>query len=74
MSDMYARKLKPFQNRALKKLFPCPKSTALALVRILTGTMPIADRIDILKILLKTKAGKKRQHSKLCLVQARKFS
>ena len=48
--DEHVEKLEAFQNRVLKNLVPCPKSTSPAIVRILTGTMPIAARIDILKI------------------------
>ena len=42
--------LESFQNRTLKKLVFCPKNTAPAIVRILTGTMPMSARIDILKL------------------------
>ena len=43
-------KLDKFQNRVLKSLINCPKSTPPALLRILTGTVPIRGRIDILKM------------------------
>ena len=42
--------LEKFQNKVLKKLVPCPKNTPPALVRLLTGTMPMAGRIDMLKL------------------------
>ena len=45
--DVHIRKI---EARALKKLIPCPKNTTPALLRILTGTMPIAARIDIVKL------------------------
>ena len=44
------KKLERFQNRTLKKLVSSPKNTPPAVVRVLTGTMPIAARIDILKL------------------------
>ena len=44
------KRLENFQNRVLKKLVPCPKNTPPAMVRILTGTMPMAGRIDLLKL------------------------
>ena len=47
--DMIKR-LERFQNRALKRLVSSPKNTPTAVVRILTGTMPISARIDILKL------------------------
>ena len=47
--DMIKR-LEKFQNRALKKLVSSPKNTPPAVVRILTGTMAISSRIDILKL------------------------
>ena len=39
-----------FQNKVLKKLIPCPKSTPPALLRILTGTVPFSCRVDMLKL------------------------
>ena len=42
--------LEKFQNRILKKLVPCPKKTPPAMLRLLTGTMPISGRIDMLKL------------------------
>ena len=47
--DMIKR-LEKFQNRTLKKLVSSPKNTPPAVLRILTGTMAIAARIDILKL------------------------
>ena len=44
------KKLESFQNRTLKKLVSCPKNTPPAIVRVLTGTMPISARIDVLKL------------------------
>ena len=44
------KKLERFQNKALKKLVSSPKNTPPTVVRVLTGTMPIAARIDILKL------------------------
>ena len=44
------KRLESFQNRALKQLVSSPKNTPPAVVRILTGTMPISARIDILKL------------------------
>ena len=43
-------KLEAFQNRVLKMLVPCSKSTSPAIVRIFSGCMPIDARIDILKL------------------------
>ena len=34
----------------MKKLIPCPKNTPPEVLRLLTGTMPISGRIDILKL------------------------
>ena len=42
--------LERFQNRTLKKLVSCPKNTPPAVVRVLTGTIAISARIDILKL------------------------
>ena len=42
--------LEKFQNRTLKKLVSSPKNTPPAVIRILTGTMAISSRIDILKL------------------------
>ena len=39
-----------FHNRLLKVLVPCPKSTPPCLLRLLTGTMPLSARIEILKL------------------------
>ena len=39
-----------FQNKVLKKLIPSPISTPPAVLRILSGIVPIAGRIDILKL------------------------
>ena len=47
--DMIKR-LEKFQNRTLKKLVSSPKNTPPAVVRIITGTMPLSARIDILKL------------------------
>ena len=47
--DMIKR-LEKFQNRTLKKLVSNPKNTPLEVVRILTGTVAISSRIDILKL------------------------
>lgn len=44
------RKLETFQNRTLRKLVSSPKNTPPAVIRILTGTMAISARIDILKL------------------------
>ena len=44
------QKLERFQNRTLKKLVSCPKNTPPAIVRLLTGTMSISARMDILKL------------------------
>ena len=44
------KRLEKFQNKVLKKLICCPKSTPTAVVRLITGTMPISARIDILKL------------------------
>ena len=43
-------KLEQFQNRVLKNLINCPKSTPPHLLRLMTGTMPIEARVDILKL------------------------
>ena len=48
--DEHIVKLEAFQNRVLKMLVPCSKSTSPAIVRIFSGCMPIAARIDILKL------------------------
>ena len=39
-----------FQNKVLKKLIPCPRSTPPALLRIMSGTVPFACRVDMLKL------------------------
>ena len=44
------QRLEKFQNKVLKQLIPCPKTTPPALLRLLTGTMPIEGRLDILKL------------------------
>ena len=44
------KRLEKFQNTVLKKLVPCPKNTPPSIVRLLTGTMPMAGRIDLLKL------------------------
>ena len=46
----FLRKLENFQNRTLKFLIPCPKSTPCCLLRLLTGTISLAAHIDILKL------------------------
>ena len=61
--DEHVVKLEAFQNRMLKKLVPCPKSTSPAIVRILTGTMPIAARIDILKLRYFWKISNSTEHN-----------
>ena len=43
-------KLEKFQNKVLKKLISCPKSTPPALLRIMTGTVPIVGRVEMLKL------------------------
>ena len=43
-------KLEEFQNRTLKRLIPCPKSTPCCLLRLLTGTISLYAYIDILKL------------------------
>ena len=48
--DEHIEKLEAFQNRALKKLIPCAKSTSPALIRLFAGVMPICARIEILKL------------------------
>ena len=48
--DIHVQKLEAFQNRVLKRLFPCPKQTSPAVLRLISGTMPISARIDILKL------------------------
>ena len=44
------KKLENFQNKVLKKLVPCPRSTPPALIRLMTGIMPISARLDMLKL------------------------
>ena len=46
------KKLESLQNKIPKILIRCPKSTPTAVVRLITGTMPIAGRIDMLKLKL----------------------
>ena len=36
--------------KVLKKLISCPKNTPTAIVRLITGTMPMSARIDMLKL------------------------
>ena len=48
--DRHVQKLEAFQNRVLKRLFSCPKLTSPAVLRLISGTMPISARIDILKL------------------------
>ena len=43
-------KLEQFQNRTLKFLIPCPKSTPCCLLRLLTGSISLVAHIDILKL------------------------
>ena len=49
-TDAYFQKLEAFQNRVLKKLIPCPINTPPAAVRQFAGTMPMAARVEILKL------------------------
>ena len=44
------QRLESFQNKTLKKLVSSPKNTPPAVIRILTGTMAVSARIDILKL------------------------
>ena len=44
------KRLEKLQNKVLKKLIPCPKNTPPAILRLITGTMPISARIDMLKL------------------------
>ena len=44
------KRIEKLQNRILKKLICCPKNTHPAVVRILTGVMPMSARIDMLKL------------------------
>ena len=44
------KRIEKFQNKVLKKIVPCPKKTPPAMVRLLTGTMPMEGRIDMLKL------------------------
>ena len=44
------KRLENLQNKVLKKLVSSPKSTPPAVVRLLTGTMPMSARIDMLKL------------------------
>ena len=46
----FIKKMESFQNRALKKIISCPKNTSPAVIRLLTGTMPITGRMDMLKL------------------------
>ena len=39
-----------FQNRVLKKLIPCPKRTPPAILRLMTGTVPMGGRLEKLKL------------------------
>ena len=43
-------KLEQLQNRTLKLLIPCPRSTPCCLLRLLTGTISLVAHIDILKL------------------------
>ena len=43
-------RLERFQNKILKSLVPSPRKTPPAMVRLLTGTMAMAGRIDMLKL------------------------
>ena len=44
------KRLENLQNKVLKKLVSCPRNTPPAVVRLLTGTMPLCARIDMLKL------------------------
>ena len=44
------KRLEKFQNKVLKQLITCPKTTPPALLRLMTGTMPIRGRIEMLKL------------------------
>ena len=46
----FVRKLDMFQNKVLKKIVNCPKTTPPAILRLLTGTMPMSGRVDTLKL------------------------
>ena len=48
--DEHIERLEAFQNRALKKLIPCPKATSPVLVRLFAGIMPISAPFEILKL------------------------
>ena len=48
--DEHIAKLEAFQNRILKMVIPCPKNTSPAILRLFTGCMPIAGRIEMLKL------------------------
>ena len=43
-------KLEQFQNKTLKLLIPCPKSTPPCVLRLMTGTIALSAHIDILKL------------------------
>ena len=43
-------RLEQCQNRVLKLLIPCPKSTPPCILRLFTGTIPLAAHIAILKL------------------------
>ena len=43
-------RLEKLQNKLLKKLISCPKNTPPAIVRLITGTVPISARIDMLRL------------------------
>ena len=49
-SCYYAKKLEHFQTQVLKNLINCPRSTSPAIVRLFTGTEPLACRLEIMKL------------------------
>ena len=48
--DVFISMLEKFQNRVLKRIIPCPRSTPPALIRLFTGVEPMITRIYTLKL------------------------
>ena len=49
-TESFVSKLEKLQNKLLKHIIPCPRSTPPALVRLFTGVEPMVARIETLKL------------------------
>ena len=46
----FINRIEKLQNRVLKRVIPCPKSTPPEIIRLLTGIVPMSGRIAMLKL------------------------